>query len=101
MWSFGSAPYWVLWRRVTQARGQVLACLAYGDACVAGGGADVGDRCVEGVLPEIIGLPPGDLFQQVRFGSPVERRRGQDGVLEFFVLPAAERKFGQEPRLQA
>jgi hypothetical protein len=73
------------WRWVAPARGQVLACLAYGGACVAGGGADVGDRCVEGVLPEVIGLPPGDLIEQVRLGSPVERRRGQDCVLEFLV----------------
>src|SRR5215831_13830954 len=81
--------------------GQVLACLAYGDACVAGGGADVGGRGVVGVLPEVIGLPPGDLLQQVRLGSPVERRRDQDRVLELVVLPAAERGFGQEPLPQA
>ena len=82
------------------AQGQVLACLAYGDACLAGGGADVGDRGVEGVLPEVIGLPPGDFIEQVRLGSPVKRRRGQDCVLEFFVLAAAECGFGQELRLQ-
>jgi len=80
--------------------GQVLACLACGEACVAGGGADMGDRGVEGVLPEVIGVPSGGFIEQVRFGSPVKRRRGQDCVLEFFVLAAAEWGFGQEPRLQ-
>jgi hypothetical protein len=52
------------------ALGQVVACLACGDACLAGGGADVGDRGVEGVLPEVIARPPGDLIERVRPGSP-------------------------------
>src|SRR5262249_20643492 len=78
-------PKWPLWRRVVWALGQLLACLADGHACLAGGGADVSDRREQGVLPEVIGLPPGDLIQQVRLGSAVERRSCQDGVLELLV----------------
>lgn len=36
----------------------------------AGGGADVGDRRVHGVLPDVVGLPRGDLVKQVRLGPP-------------------------------
>ena len=86
---------------VAQALGQVLACLAYGDACLAGGGADIGDRGVEGVRPKVIGLPPGNLIQKVRLGSPVQRRRGQDCVLGVSCSAGAERGFGQEPLPQA
>jgi len=39
---------------------QVLACLAHRDARLAGGGPDVGDRGVHGVLPEVVSLPVGD-----------------------------------------
>jgi hypothetical protein len=63
----------------------------------AGGGADVGDRCVEGVLPEVVGLPPGRLIEQVRHGPATHRCRGEHCVLELLVLPAAEGAFGQEP----
>ena len=54
-------PKWPLWRRVVWALGQLLACLADGHVRPAGGGADVGDRREQGVLPEVVGLPPGDL----------------------------------------
>src|SRR5262245_51714082 len=94
-------PYWVLWRRVARALGQVLACLAYGQPSPAGGSAGIGDRGVEGVLPKVIGLPPGDLIQQVRLGSAMQCCCGEDGVLELLVLPTAERRFGQEPLPQA
>jgi hypothetical protein len=50
-----------------------------------------------GVLPEIIGLPPGDLIKQVRFGPAMQGRCGQHRVLELLILPAAERALGQEP----
>jgi hypothetical protein len=60
----------------------------------AGGGADVGDRREQGVLPEVVGLPPGDLIQQVRFGPALEGCRGRHGVLELGVLPAAEGALG-------
>jgi hypothetical protein len=56
---------------------------------LAGGGADVGDRRVRGVLPEVVGLPGGDLIEQVQFGPAVDSRRGQDRVLELGVLPSA------------
>ena len=52
-----------------------------------------------GCAPKVIGLPPCDL-QQVRLGAAVQRR-GEDGVLEFLVLPPAERGFGQELLSQA
>ena len=69
----------------------------HGDACSVGGGADVGDRCEQGVLPEVVGLPPGDLVEQVRFSPAAQRGRYEDCVLEFLVLPAAEGAFRQEP----
>jgi len=34
--------------------------------CSVGGGAEVGDGGEQRVLPEVIGLPPGNLLQQVR-----------------------------------
>jgi hypothetical protein len=52
----------------------------------AGGGADVGDRRVHGVLPKVVGLPVGDFLEQVRFGPAVDGRRGQHRVLELAKL---------------
>ena len=94
---FNPGPEVVLWRWVVLVLGQVLACLAYWSAGPVGGGADVGDGCEQGVLPEVVGLPPGDLFEQVRVGSAAQRYRYEDRVLELCVLPAAECAFGQEP----
>ena len=75
---FPFVPKWSLWRRgVAGAVGQVLACLAYRHARPAGGGADVGDGREQGVLPEVVGLPAGDLIEQVRFGPGVEGCCGQ------------------------
>ena len=82
---FYCVPKWSLWRWVAGALGQVLACLAHRHARPAGGGADIADRREQGVLPEIIGLPPGDLLKQVRFGPAMERCRGQHGVLELLL----------------
>jgi hypothetical protein len=75
--------------------------LAHWHARPTGGGADVGDRREQGVLPEVIGLPPGDLIQQVRFGPAVEGRCCQHGVLELAVVPAAEGALRQEPLAQS
>jgi hypothetical protein len=80
---------------------EVLACLADRDARPARGGADAGDRRVHGVLPEVVGLPVGDLLQQVRFGPAADRRRGQDCALELGVLPSAEGALGQVPLAQS
>jgi hypothetical protein len=55
------------------------------------------DRREQGVLPEVVGLPPGDLIEQVRLGPAVEGCRGQHCVLELLVLPAMESVIGQEP----
>ena len=74
---------------------EILACLTDWDACPTGSGADVGDRRVHGVLPEVISLPVGDVLEQVRFGPAVDGRRGQDRVLELGVLPSAEGALGQ------
>jgi hypothetical protein len=82
---------------VARALGQVLACLAHRDARPAGGGADAGDRREQGVLPEVVGLPSGDLIKQVRFGHAMEGCCGQHCVPELGVLPAAEGALGQEP----
>jgi len=76
---------------------QVLACLAHRDARPAGGGTDAGDRRVHGVLPEVVGLPRGDLIEQVRSGPAVDGRCGQHCVAELRVLPSAEGGLGQEP----
>src|SRR5215467_11881791 len=87
----------VLWHWVARVLGQVLAHLAYWDADSVGGGADVGDRCEQGVLPEVVRLPPGDLIEQVRVGPAAQRCRYKDRVLVLLVLPAAECALGQEP----
>src|SRR5437868_11732917 len=92
-----AVPNWSLWRRAAGALGQVLACLAYRHARPAGGGADVGDGREQGVLPEIVALPPGNLIQQVRVGPAMKSCRGQHCILELLVLPAAEGALGQEP----
>src|SRR5580692_6233275 len=75
-----------LWRRVVRALAQVLACLAHRDTRPAGGSADVGDRRVRGVLPEIVGLPRGDLIEQVRSGPALDARCSQYRVPELRVL---------------
>ena len=92
-----AVPKWSLWRWVARAQGQVLACLAHRDTRPAGGRADVGDRREQGILPQVAGLPPGDLLKQVRFSPAVKGCCGQHRVLELLVLPAAERALGQEP----
>jgi hypothetical protein len=86
-----AVPNWSLWRWVARALGQVFACLADRFARPAGGGADVGDRRRQGVLPGVVGLPPGDLIKQVRFGPAMEGCCGQHCVLELRVLLAAAR----------
>jgi hypothetical protein len=83
-------PDWSLRQWRARALSQVLACLAHRHARPAGRGADVGDRREQRVLPEVIGLPPGNLLQQVRFGPALEGGRGQYRVLELRVLPAAK-----------
>ena len=91
------SPDWSLWRWGARAPGQVLGRLAYRHARPAGCGADVGDRREQRVLPEVVGLPPAGLLQQVRFGPALEGCRCQHRVLELRVLPAAEGALGQEP----
>src|SRR6185312_5292642 len=76
---------------------QALAYLAHRDARPAGCGADVGDRRVHGVLPEVVGLPRCDLIEQVRFRPAMDTRCGQHSVLKLRVLPSAEGGLGQEP----
>ncbi len=63
-----SASSWHTWRTGTPGS--------------ASGGADISDRCVQGVLPEVIGLPPGDLVKQVRLCSAAQRRSCQDRELK-------------------
>jgi hypothetical protein len=82
---------------VARALGQVLACQAYRHARPAGGGADAGGCGEQGVLQEVVGLLPGDLIKQVRFGPAMEGCGGQHCVPELGVLPAAEGGLGQEP----
>jgi len=59
-------------------------------------GADI-EHLGRGVLPEVVGPPEGDLFEQIRFGPAVDGRCGQHCVLELGVLPPAEGGLGQEP----
>ena len=96
-----SRTYSALWRLVARALVQIPACLAHWDARPAGSGADVGDRRVHGVLPEVVGLPRGDLIQQVWLSPAVDGRCGQDCVLKLRVLPSAEGALGQEPLAQS
>ena len=74
LWALPLGPRQIgtLWRWVAGALGRVLACLAHRHARPAGGGADVGDRREQGALPEVVGLPPGGLIKQVRFGPAME-----------------------------
>ncbi len=88
---------WYLWRWVARVPGQLLACVAHGRTGPVGGSTDVGDRCEQGKLPEVVGLPPGDLVQEIGLGSAAQRGGGQDGELELVVLPSAECALGQEP----
>src|SRR5258705_544013 len=76
--------------------GQFLTYQPERRAGPASGGADISDRRVQGVLPEVVGLPPGDLVEQVWLGSAVQRRRCQDRELKLLVLPSAEGAVGQE-----
>ena len=92
-----AVPDGSLWCRVAGALSQVLACLADRHARPAGGGADVGDGSEQGVLLEVVALPPGDLIEQVRVGPAMKSCRRQHRVLELLVLPAAEGALGQEP----
>src|SRR5437773_5273277 len=85
---FVRVPKWSLWRRVAGAPGQVLACLAHRHARPAGGRADIGDRREQGVLPEVVGLPPGDLIKQVRLCPAAQRRRGQGRELKLLAWTA-------------
>jgi hypothetical protein len=61
------------------------------------GRTDIGDRCEQGVLPEVVGLPPCDLIEQVRVGPAAQCCRYEDRVLELLVLPVTECAIGQEP----
>jgi hypothetical protein len=70
--------------------------LRHGKPGPAGGGTDAGDRREQGVLPEVVGLPPGDLIEQIRFGPAVDGSRGQHRVLELLAVPAAEGALGPE-----
>jgi hypothetical protein len=51
----------------------------------------------QGVLPEVLGLPSGDLTKQVGLCLATQRRRSQDSKLKLPVFPAAERALRQEP----
>ena len=93
-WPLALVPNWSLWRWVARALSQVLARLGHRHARPGGGSSDVGNRCEQGVLPEVVGLPPGALLHQVRFGPAAEGCRGQHRVLELVVLPAAEGALG-------
>jgi len=66
---------------------EVFACLTDRDARTAGGGADVGDRGIHGVLPEVVGLPPRDLIEEVRLGSAADGCCSQDCVLDDVIVP--------------
>lgn len=72
--------------RAARALVQVLTCLAHWDARPTGGGADVGDRRVHGVLSEVVGLPGCDL---IKSGEPVNQgMMGSHGALRSRPLPA-------------
>src|SRR5262249_42332052 len=77
--------------------GQLLAYLAHGHTRPVGDDAYIGDRYEQGVLPEVVGLPPDDLLERVRLGSSVSRRHRQDSELELALVWASERALGQEP----
>ena len=74
-----------------------VAGCGYGHTRPVGGGADIGNRCEHGVLPEVVGLPLDGLVEQVRLGSLEQRRHRQDSEPEFVLVSATERAVGQEP----
>lgn len=61
-----------------------------------GRGANVVDRGEQSVPPEIVGLPPTDLAEQVGRGAAVQRRGGQHRVLELAAVPSSSDVLGQE-----
>jgi len=79
------------------ALGQFLAYPAHWHAGLAGRGADIDDRRPQGVLPEVVGLPPGDLTEQVGLCPATQRRHCQDSELKLLVFPAAEGALWREP----
>jgi hypothetical protein len=58
-----------------------MSCLVTAIADAPGGGADVGDGREQGVLPEAIGLLPGDLIKQVRFGPVMEAAAASTAIM--------------------
>jgi hypothetical protein len=52
--------------------------VSYGRGRLDGGGAGVGDDGERRVLPEVVGLPPGNLVEQAGFGPAVQGCRGQN-----------------------
>ena len=91
---------WWLWRWVARPLGQLLACPAHGRTGPVGGGTDVGDRGVQGVLPEVIGLSPGDLVEQIRLAAPA-RRTGASGAAVRGMCARAGTAAGSPPRAAA
>ena len=69
----------------------------YGRTRSTGGDADVRNRREEGVLPEIVGLPPDDFVEQVGFDPSMLCRCCEDGKLELPLVAAPECALGQEP----
>ena len=84
-------------RRAHRPGTEFPAYLRHRYARPVSGGTDIGDRCEQGVLPEVVGLPPCDLLQQVGLDSAAECRCCQHSEPELAVLPAAESALRQEP----
>jgi hypothetical protein len=96
-WLFPLRPEVVIMVPAARVLSQVLACVAYRQARPAGGCADVGHRREQGVLPVVVGLPPGNPIKWGWFGPALEGCCGQHRVWELRALPTSERALGQEP----
>lgn len=64
-----------------------------------GGNPDVDDERVERVLPEVVGVPPIDLAEQIGLHPGSDQRRRLERVVTLVVLvPPTELRLGEVPR---
>ena len=65
--------------------------------CPFGRSSHEDQQCEQRIHPEIIGLPPSNVIQQVGVDATVDHGGGGDGVLALVVLVLSENRFREEP----